>query len=110
MLKMTGIKLELISDAEMHLFIEKGMIGGIPYISKRHSKVDGDNKFTMYWEANNLYGWAVNQPLPYCDFKFLTKKEISEFYLNSISENNPIGYILEADLEYCKELHNSHSD
>ena len=99
MLKMTGIKLELISDVDMHLFIEKGMGGGISYISKRHSKVDGDDKFIMYWDANNLYGWAMNQPLPYCDFNFLTKKEISEFCSNSISENSPIGYILEADLE-----------
>ena len=32
MLKMTGIKLELISDVSMHLFIEKGMRGGISYI------------------------------------------------------------------------------
>ena len=30
--------------------------------------------------------------------------------MNSISENSPIGYILEVDLEYCKKLHNSHSD
>ena len=35
MLKMTGIKLEIISDVDMHLFIEKGMRGGISYISKR---------------------------------------------------------------------------
>ena len=41
MLKMTGIKLELISDVDLHLFIEKGMRGGISYISKRHRKVDG---------------------------------------------------------------------
>ena len=45
---MTGIKLELISDVDMHLFIEKGMRGGISYISKRHNKVDEDNKFIMY--------------------------------------------------------------
>ena len=65
----------------------------------------------MYWDANNLYGWAMNQPLPYCDFNFLTKKEISKFCLNSISENNPIGvYILEVDLEYCKIFHDSHGD
>ena len=44
----------------------------------------------------------MNQPLPYCDFKFLTKKEISEFFLDSISENSTIGYILEVDLDYCK--------
>ena len=110
MLKMTGIKLELISDVEMHLCIEKGMRDGISYISTRHSKVDEDNKFIMYWDANNLYAWAMNQPLPYFDFNFLTKKEIGEFCLNSISENSPIGYILEVDLEYCKKLHDSHSD
>ena len=59
----------------------------------------------MYWDANNLYGWTMNQPLPYCNFNFLTKKEISEFCLNSISENSSIRYILEVDLEYCKKLH-----
>ena len=51
----------------------------------------------------------MNKPLPYSDFNFLTKKEISEFCLNCISENSPIGYILEVDLEYCKKLHDSHS-
>ena len=30
MLKMTGMKLELISDTDKHLFIEKGLRGGIP--------------------------------------------------------------------------------
>ena len=107
---MAEIKLELTSDVAMHLLIEKGMGGGISHISKRHSKVDGNNKFIMYWDANNFYGWAMNQPLPYCDFNFLTKKEISEFCLNSISENSPIGYIFEVDLEYCKKLHDSHND
>ena len=55
MLKMTGIKLELISDIDIHLFFEKGMEGGISYISKRHVKADDNNTIT-YWEANNLYG------------------------------------------------------
>ena len=30
--------------------------------------------------------------------------------MDCISENNPIAYILEVDLEYCKELHDSYSD
>ena len=51
----------------------------------------------------------MNQPLPYCDFKFFTKKEINEFCLDSISEFSTIGYILEVDLEYCAKLHDSHS-
>ena len=50
------------------------------------------------------------QDLPYSGFKFLTQKEIDSFNLDSISEwnsfeNSPIGYILEVDLKYCKELH-----
>ena len=49
------------------------------------------------------------QDLPYSSFKFLTQKEINDFDLN-ISENSPNRYILEFDLEYCKELHDSHSD
>ena len=63
----------------MHLFVENGMRGGISYVSKRYSKFDKDNKFILYWDANNLYGWAMNQPLPYCDFKLLTKKKLMNF-------------------------------
>ena len=40
MLQMTKQKLETISDIDVHLFIEKGMKGGISYISKRHSKIN----------------------------------------------------------------------
>ena len=42
-LKMTGIKLEKISDIDKYLFIEKGLWGGISYIAKRHAK--GNNKY-----------------------------------------------------------------
>ena len=55
MLKMNKIKLELISYIDIHLFIEKGMRGGISYISKRYSSIK-DNNTIMYWDVNNLYG------------------------------------------------------
>ena len=109
MLKMTGIKLEKINNIDTHLFIEKGMRGGILYISKRYAKAD-DNNTIMYWDANNLYGWAMIQSLPASDFKFLSEKEINRFNLDSIDENSGTGYILECDLEYCKELYDLHSD
>ena len=38
MLKMTKVELEKISDADIHLFIEKGIRGGIWFVSKRYSK------------------------------------------------------------------------
>ena len=119
-LNMTGIKLDLISDIDIHLFIEKGMRGGISYISKRYSKANNkymkcydsseESKFIMFLDANNLYGWAMSQYLPYSEFKWLNKKEISRFCLNSISENSFVGHILESDLEYPDELHNLHND
>ena len=49
------------------------------------------------------------QDLPNSDFKWLSNQKINEFDLN-ISENSPIGYILECDLRYSKKLHDSHSD
>ena len=52
MLKMSGIKLEKVSNIDVHLFLEKGMRGGISYISKRYSKIEDDINI-MYWDANN---------------------------------------------------------
>ena len=108
-LKMTGIELELISDIDMHLFIEKRMRGGISYIAKRHSKIDND-KTIMYWDANNLYGWGMNQSLPYGGFDWFNKQEINELDLDSISENSSIGYFLEVDLKNPDKLHHPHND
>ena len=42
MLSVTKINLELISDADMYLFFEKGMKGGVSYISKRYSKANNN--------------------------------------------------------------------
>ena len=120
MLKMTGIESDLISDIDIHLFIEKGMRGGISYIAKRHSKANNkymecydsskESKYITYLDANNLYSWAISQYLPYSGFKWLNQKEINDFCLNSISENSSVGYILEVDLEYHSELHKLHND
>ena len=112
MLKMTGIELELISDTDMHLFIEKGMRIGISHI-ECCMKCYGSSKesiYITYLDANNVYGQAMSQCLPYSGFKWLNQKEISDFCLNSVSENSSIGYILEVDLGYPSELHDLHND
>ena len=118
MLKMTGVKLEKISDIDKYLFIEKGLRGGISYIAKRYAKANNKymkdydpkkpSKFIMYFDMNNLYVWAMSNYLPYGGFKWLQNGD--RFDVNSISEKSPIGYIFEVDLEYPDELHVLHSD
>ena len=120
MLKMTGIELKLISGIDMHLFVEKGMRGGISYIAKIHSKAnnkyikcydsDKESKCITYLDANNLYGYAMNQYLPYSEFKWLNQKESDRFDADLIGENSSIGYILEVDLNYPDNLHELHND
>ena len=106
---MTGVQLEKINNIDVHLFLEKGIRGGVSYILKRYSKSD-ENTEIMYWDANNLYVYSMIQDLSYSSFRFLNTKEINNLDLDSISENSPIGYILEVDLEYCKELHDLNND
>ena len=130
MLKLNGIELELIHDIDMHLFIEKGMRGGISYIAKTNGKANSkymeyydsseESIYIIYLDTNNLHGWAMIQYLPYGGFKWLSKKEIDEFDLNSMelhsvdnsssTELHSRSYILEVDLEYPDELHDLHND
>ena len=77
MLKMTKVKLDLISDINMHLFIEKGMRGGILHICERYSKANNkyiqchdSNKKLKYWDANNLCGWGMSQTLRHSELDF----------------------------------------
>ena len=110
MLKMTGIKLEKIHDIDMYLFLGKGMIGGVSYISKIYAKSEDDISI-MNRDMNNLYGIVMNfDYLPYGGFKWLSKKQIKRFDFNSIPANSKIGYILEVDLDHYKELNDIHND
>ena len=118
---MTEIELELFSDTDMNLFIEKGMRRSISYITKRFSKANNKymqlyddkkpSKYITYIDANNLYGWAVSQYLPSGEFKWSNQKLIvNSIEYNSTEENSSNGYILEVDLEYPDELHELHND
>ena len=64
--------------------------------------------YISYPDMNNFYVWAVGDYLPCCRFKLL--KNVDKFDVNSISKNNPVGYILEADLKYPDDVHVLHND
>jgi len=122
MLKFTGVKLELFTEPEQLLFVERGVRGGVASIANRYSKANNkemvqhdpveESKYILYLDANNLYGWAMSRPLPLREFKFLSESEVIAFpmMLPTLTEHDTLGYILEVDLEYPEELHDAHND
>lgn len=88
MMKMSGIKLELMTDVDMFQFIEKGLRGGISYIANRHGEANNEymsgydsskpSKYIMYLDANNLYGWTMSQCLLTGGFRWMTKEQIQK--------------------------------
>ena len=83
-LKITNIELELLSDYDMLLMIQKGIRGEISMISNRYGTANnkyldsayGESKestYIQYLDANNLYGWAMSKPLPTHGFKWMTE-------------------------------------
>jgi len=117
--KKTGVELELQTDLDMHLFIERGMRGGISTVSKRHARannplVEGYNaakptNYITYLDANNLYRWAMSRPLPKSGFHWKRTMPTEE-QIMKIGAHMKKGWILEVDLEYPEELHETHND
>ena len=123
-LKKTNIELELLTDYDMLLMVEKGIRGGICHSIHRYAKAN--NKYMKNYnnneessciqslDANNLYGWAMSKNLPVNGFKWLdtseTSNKINEGFIKNYNENNDKDYILEVDVKYPKRLHELHSD
>ena len=66
-------------------------------------------------DTNNLYGWAMSQALPTGEFRWINIKESEVEPKNMIEKlmNNSkwnYGYLLEVDVDYPRDLHNSHND
>ena len=121
-LKMTSVKLELLSDEDMLLMFEEGIRGGISIISNRYGEANNKymrkgfnknkpSKYLMYLDANNLYGCAMSEKLPTHGFKWLLDREIGKLFNNQVLQVwEKIPCILEVDLEYPENLHDLHND
>ena len=82
-LKRPKVKLELLTNVDMLLMVEKGIRGGICHATYRYAKAnnkymknynkDKKESFLQYLDDNNLYGWAMSQKLPVKGFKWKKK-------------------------------------
>jgi hypothetical protein len=118
MLKETGCKLQLLTDIDMVLMIESGVRGGLTQSVTRHAKANNKylpdydkskpSTYLGYFDANNLYGWAMSNPLPFDNFKWVDPESIGD--ITEIPKTGDIGYILDCDFEYPEHLHDHHYD
>ena len=112
MVKVTNVELELLSDMDMLLMVEKGIRGGVSMISNRYGKANNEymfeshdaskkSTFITYLDVNNLYGYGISMPLPTHGFKWVESDELENLRNHS--------YIM-VDLEYPERLHDRHND
>ena len=101
-LKYTGINLQTLQDKDKILLLETNIRGGISSVmGDRYIKSD-DNKKIMYFDAKNLYGDGMSQPLPYDEIKFDISVNLEDI-LNT-PDDSDIGYLVEFDLIYPNNI------
>ena len=107
----------------MLLMFERGIRGGItqsvdrwaavnnPYMGSEYDK-SKPTKYLQYLDANNLYGWAMSQPLPTAGFHLVEfrKDRSPKTIVEELVVKKDYGYLLEVDVAYPKELHDYHND
>ena len=122
-LKKTCLNLEIVKDPEILLMFERGIRGGITQSVHRWAIANNSymgceydpsepTEFLQYLDANNLYGWAMSQPSPVGDFKWIKIDNEESDIVEKLNKNSKLGYgyLLEVDVDYPLELHDYHND
>ena len=120
-LKKTEVKLELLTNNDMLLMVEKGIKGGICHAIHRYAKANNkyikifdkneESSCLEYLDANNLYDCAISQLSSVNGFDWVKNlSKIDEDFIKRYDEDSDKGYIFDVDIEYPRELHDFQSD
>ena len=70
-----------------------------------------ESSYLEYLHSNNFYGQSICEKLPVNGFKWVTKLDkFNEDFIKNYNEDGDVGYFLDVDIEYPKNLHKMHSD
>jgi hypothetical protein len=102
-------KVQLLHDSTMYEFFEQGIRGGMTFVNQHNVQHKEGETDLLYVDVNNLYGWALSQPLPTANFKWIFDEDELQSIVTDLplvdAVTSKIGYYLEVDLEVPNELH-----
>ena len=119
-LKYTRVKLQIVTDPDMSIFIDEALIGGVsmarnPYLQANnhllpdHFKESLQKTWMILVDCNNQYGWAMSQYLPTGGFSWVEDlSKFNEDFIKNLPDHQVTGYYLEVDLSYPNHLHKLH--
>ena len=103
-LKMTGVKLDYITDDKLRLLLENNMRGGPSSCMGSRYVKRGERKI-VYEDMNNLYGWSMSRYLPTGDFREIKVRRSNLITILRTPNNYEHGFLIECDLEYPSSIH-----
>ena len=103
-LKVTGVKLDYITDDKLRLLLENNMRGGPSACMGSRYVKRGERKI-VYENVTNLYGWSMSQYLPTGDFREIKVERSSLKTILRTPDNDEHGFLIECDLEYPSRIH-----
>ena len=117
-LRKIRVRLELLTDPDMLLMFERGIRGGITQAVHRHASANnpymGDqynpgqkSSYLLYLDANNLYRWVMSQLPPTGRYRWV---DVKPNEIHKLVQCEDKGYLLEVDISYPRDLHDSHND
>ena len=109
--KKSKAKLDLLTDIDMSLIVEKGIRGGICHSIYRYAKAKNkymkdydenkESSYLQYWDVNGFYGSAMSQKLPVNNFELIKNtSQFNEDFIKSYEKESDEGYFLEVVVQF----------
>ena len=99
-----------MKDTAMYEAFESAIRGGLAFVNKHYSEHKEGEVELLYVDVNNLYGWALTQPLPYADFKWIYDANELHSLIQLLPTMDCVTcsrcYFFEVDIEIPREHHN----
>ena len=115
------VKLDLLTEIDMLLMVEKGNRGGMCHVIHRFVKAtnkymkdyDKNKEFSYlnYWDVSNLYEQATSQKVPADDFTWVENMpQVIKDFTENYNEERDGRYLFEVYNKHPEKVHHLHND